>query len=111
MVKHVVRVDVAGRDLDVQVSVGVKAIHDRDVFPVLGIDFPGHVFDLHFRLPVGGDLQFSRLAADHLSKSREKFGIATEKRRKKIVMSHRWDILHYTGMKKHGRPEKNDMLT
>lgn len=71
MVQHMVRVRVAGRDLDVQVAMRVKAVHDRDGFPVLGIDLPGHVFDLHFRLPVGGDLELSRLAADHLS-NREK---------------------------------------
>ena len=66
MVQHVVRVGIAGRDLDVQVPVGVKAVHNRDGLPVLGVDLAGYVLDLHLRLSVGGDVELSRLAADHL---------------------------------------------
>ena len=62
-----VRVGIAGRYFNVQVAVGIKAVHDRDGLPVLGVYLTGHVLDLHLRLPVGGDVELSRLAADDLS--------------------------------------------
>lgn len=91
MVQHVMRVDVACRDLDRHMTQRVADVHQRNCLPVIGIDLPRDVFHLNLGFPVGRDFDLGRLQRYHLMKNKETFHRGTQDKFISLSSSH----VHY----------------